>query len=1176
LILIRYLFALFVAALALPLAAAAVLRNPLPIPYGADGPSYILKADFNGDQHDDALTVAMGKSLSVLISTGTGPFSAPVASPMPYQTVTPAIGDVNGDGRNDVIVSDFTTRTIVAMLGNGDGTFAQGPSSTTADSPGSLALGDFNGDHLLDVAVGTSNSHDSNTITVYFGDGGGHFSAGPTTNVDAVTRELTPCDFNADGRLDLVVTTAYSTSVFLGNGDGAFLSKASAISGMVAVADLNHDGRLDLAIAAGTTHEWLVEVDFGNGDGTLTKSAQYPVGYESNSIVAADIDTDGNPDLLLAGSLGSAVAVLRGKQDGTFSPPQFFLSGPGAAQILVSDFDRDGKLDFLTLDNNEYDVQALSFVRGNGDGTFDSYRVFHTGSVVPVTWPGLRSGGATVADMNNDGKPDVVLVQQHPNVLPFDLAVMLNDGSGKPGTPILTDTGKPEWNGIPAFAVADVNHDGNLDVVLLSGYPPGPGVETFLGHGDGTFSNPISFQVTLYGQPILADFDGDAIPDLFIQVNYGNTLQHGNGDGTFGPPITSGAEATDVFVGDVNGDGKLDYVVSLGYASAAYVNDGTGHFTRLPISSDYLVVTGLADFDGDGKLDLLTGGTQVRRGNGDGTFGAPVSVQITPTPFGRPVTADFDGDGKLDVVFGTTILLGNGDGTFRSRVRLRSSDGAWFNAADMDGNGSPDLVFLAPESDDIDVVLTRTTADPSAPSSITLVSNASPAQYGQSITFTASVSGTPIPLTGAVSFAIGGQIVAITSVGFDGNATFTTKLPAGSYDITATYAGDENYLPSTTSLAESVSRLGATLTLSCSFNPQAFGRSIAVLVSFNPIFPPGPVTLRDGDTQLNVEYIDHQFVVSGLSIGSHVLTADYAGDANFEPVSGSYVQVITKPVASFTLQTQTSPLVATAPITIHAFFGFPSITGTIAFYENNALLGSGALANGSTDFQYQYSWGFHTVEARYSGDATWAVTSKAIQFNVIAGPWGTPLAIRATGIAGGLLMSWSQITGATAYTFWRKQSFSGPWQTFATYSGGVSSASVVMPSNVTWLVAVTATDSQGNVSPMSPPDLATSVSFDDSTVTVGATKIKATHIIQLRNAIGCVRTFAGLQPFSYTNSQVSGSPILASDFEEMRIALSQARGAIGFPSIAYTNVPLVPQSTPTRAAHLVELRAGVD
>ncbi|MEA2238272.1 MAG: hypothetical protein QOC81_2996 [Thermoanaerobaculia bacterium] len=1160
---------------ALSLSAAPLFRNPQLVPLGTNTATYVLKGDFDGDHHDDVLVVNSGKELAVLIDNGTGPFASPVVTPMLYVTSLPALGDVNGDGKLDVVVSDWFMHTITVMLGNGDGTFSTGASFTTAATPGSLAIADFNGDHLLDVAMGTNaSSSTTNTLTAYFGDGTGHFALGPVTNVsNELIRALTPADMNGDGRIDLVVTGNNATRILIGNNDGTFTAGGTTVPGGVAIADFNHDGRPDLAIADGQTHAWLLEIDFGNGDGTVTKSAQLAVGYESSSIVAADFNGDENPDLLLAGSLGNEVTVLLGNPNGTFSAPMFFIPG-NSSGVVVSDFDRDGKLDFLIPDP---EISALAYVRGTGDGTFATYRAFHTDSVVPVLWPGLRTGGAVTADMNNDGEPDVVVMQRHPDVLPFDLGVLLNDGTGKLAAPILTDTGKPEWSGIPTFAIADLNHDGNLDAVVLSNYPPSPTAETFLGHGDGTFGPAIPFTVTVFAQPILADFDGDGTPDLFIQVNSGNELRHGNGDGTFGPAITGNGEASDIFVGDLNGDGKPDYIASRGYGTAAYLNDGTGHFTGAPISSEYLVVAGLADFNGDGKLDLLLGGLRVRFGNGDGTFGGPGTFGVTSIPADRAVTADFDGDGKIDVAFGTTIYLGNGDGTFRARVHLRTNgSGTWFNAADMDGNGSLDLVYLS-AGDDVDVILTRTTADPTAASSTVLASSNTAPPYGQNVTFTATVSGSAAFLTGAVLFAINGQGATIVPVDKDGKATFVTTFTPGTYTVTATYAGDENYQPSSASTTESVSKVVTAMTLTSNVNPQSLGRTFQAIVSFSPFAPAGPVTLREGANPINVPYVNERFQVNTntLGIGTHVITADFPGDANFEPASASYTQVVTKPEPPLVIQIPSGILFA-GPMAFHAYFnGVTNITGSISFYEGNVLRGTVALTNGIADLTIPFQWGFHYVEARYSGDSTWGPVTKLVSFNTYIGPWGTPLAILATGRDHDLALLWSPIQGAASYTLWRKQSSGAAWQPFVTYSQDVTAAVATMPSGVTWLVAVSATDTNGAASPMSPPDLATSIVFTDPTLTPQVTAMKAQHIIELRTAIGCVRTFAGLSAFAYTNSVVAGHPILASDLQEMRTALAEARAAIGFSSIAFSD-SLTPQSTAIRAAHVNELRAGVD
>ena len=461
-----------VAALAFSAVAAPILRNPQPVPIPIASASDLLTADFNRDRHPDLLLVDPGRSLAVFLDNGTGPFATPVVSPLPYATGRPAIADVNGDGMPDVVVSDWSTATIAVMLGHGDGTFTPGPSFGSISLPGPLAVADFNGDGHPDIAVASSDSAStSNVVAVYFGDGTGHFSGGTTTTVGSVYWSITPAEMNLDGKMDLIVGGYPGIQILLGDGKGGFTAKWLTSDGQtVAIGDFNHDGKPDLAIAAGGTHEWYVEVDFGNGNGTFTGSARYAVGYNSGSIVAVDIDGDGNVDLLAAGTLGSAVTVLRGRADGTFYLAELFVSGPGTWKIVTGDFDRDGSIDFVTLDYNADEVWAMSFVRGNGDGTFKTYRGFHTGSVVPVGWPGLSATGGVVADMNNDSKPDVVVIQQHPEAFSCDLGVMVNDGTGRLAAPILTDTGKQAWAGNPTFAIGDVNNDGRADAVVLSNF----------------------------------------------------------------------------------------------------------------------------------------------------------------------------------------------------------------------------------------------------------------------------------------------------------------------------------------------------------------------------------------------------------------------------------------------------------------------------------------------------------------------------------------------------------------------------------------------------------------------------------------------------------------------------------------------------------------------------------
>ncbi|MBV8728806.1 MAG: VCBS repeat-containing protein, partial [Acidobacteriia bacterium] len=231
-------------------------------------------------------------------------------------------------------------------------------------SPQSIAVADFNGDGKLDLA--TANASD-NTVTVLLGDGAGRFSQSRTFPTGNGPIQVLAADFNRDGRPDLVVLNSVSNtlSVLLGNGSGGFTpASASPVSaGMsptsMVMADFNLDGTPDLAIA---NESGLVSIYLGNGSGGFTASPTpaFPSGRVQVSITAGDLNGDGKPDLLVIPSgvqfppAGTTMAyLLPGTGDGSFQTPliRTMLIPATLFSLAVGDFNGDGRPDVAAVDS---------------------------------------------------------------------------------------------------------------------------------------------------------------------------------------------------------------------------------------------------------------------------------------------------------------------------------------------------------------------------------------------------------------------------------------------------------------------------------------------------------------------------------------------------------------------------------------------------------------------------------------------------------------------------------------------------------------------------------------------------------------------------------------------------------------------------------------------------------
>jgi hypothetical protein len=512
-----------------------------------------------------------------------------------------------------------------------------------------------------------------------------------------------------------------------------------AVPAAVAIADFNRDGIPDLAVTSDTTgteqRGATVSILLGNGDGTFQPYVNYYAHkQDAGNIAVGDFNGDGNLDLAIDtygdNYIDSWVTVFPGNGDGTFGTPKSFGAPVDATSIQTADFNGDGKLDLVTSEvsytstcGDGYEGQ-VSVMLGDGDGTFGTATVFETG--VDCTW------SVQVADVNGDGKPDLVAASGASNLGFGSASVLLGRGDGTFATAVVYGSDGLDSESV---AIGDLNGDAKPDLILINDYDLASpnddygSVTVFLGNGDGTFQSGTDFLAGYSGGGLVGDVNGDGKLDVLTNATNGIDVMLGNGDGTLTYRAGYiGGYGYGLAAADLNGDGKLD--VALGNGGAANVEillgNGNGSF-NVPRGyiAGYEPASGVAgDFNGDGKLDLLvtdvyggpegSGNLSLLSGLGNGVFSSPTTLSVGVNP-DASVSGDFNHDGKLDVAIGNggsgdvSILLGNGDGTFQPAVNYPVQNGAYsIVAADFNHDGNLDLAvsdFVGYYTGDVSVLL---------------------------------------------------------------------------------------------------------------------------------------------------------------------------------------------------------------------------------------------------------------------------------------------------------------------------------------------------------------------------------------------------------------------------------------------------------------------------------------
>lgn len=653
-------------------------------------PQAVAVGDLNADGKLDLAVanyhVATGNSISVLLGNGAGGFGPKTDYAAGNQPASIAIGDVNGDGKPDLMSSNWSASSLSVFLGDGLGGFGAKTDFATGSRPISGKLADLNGDNMLDAVVATWST---GLVQVLLGNGLGSFGAAITHPVLANAYSLALGDFNADGKLDVAV--AYlnaantSVSVLLGNGTGGFGAKTDFTAGAgpigVALGDFNLDGKLDLAAVNATDN--TVSVLLGNGLGGFAPKADFAVGVSPLALVVGDMNGDGRPDLVVSNNgVGSTtVSVLLGSALGGFAPKTDFIVGSQPSRLATDDLDGDGRLDLAVPNISSNTVSVLLNTTVDDPPTLD------------LTWGSFGSGNGQFR------RPTAAAVDSADNVYVLDSGNSRIQKFDKNGAFLLawgaagSADGQFKWpyatysaprsNGPKAIAVND-RGSGNVDVYVAD--EGNHRVQKFDGNGafltkwgacgsaNGEFGGPLGIviddakaglsairvYVTDGANGRIQQFDTDG-------VHLRSIASHGPGDGQLnvtGDPIP-GVDVSleqnpgSIWIGDTSNnriqkfdktgtflskwgscgsadgefDGPLNIVVDdakPGLNASLFVTDGSSRIRK---------------FDQAGVL-LKSWGTQ---GSGDGQFGGPPSVIIATNTTITGYCSGTEGAGCIDI-----------------------------------------------------------------------------------------------------------------------------------------------------------------------------------------------------------------------------------------------------------------------------------------------------------------------------------------------------------------------------------------------------------------------------------------------------------------------------------------------------------------------------------------------
>ncbi|HYI07693.1 MAG TPA: FG-GAP-like repeat-containing protein, partial [Thermoanaerobaculia bacterium] len=956
--------------------------------------------------------------------------------------------------------------------------------------------------------------------------------------------------------------------------------------------DLDEDGDLDAIFISNGNHDtvWL-----NDGTGAFTFHANFGnVSASKPGIALGDLDGDGDLDAVVTGRFDDETVWLNDGAANFSLHSSFDVNW--TTRVALGDLDGDGDLDAVT---GHEDAGGRTWLN-DGSATFSAH---------PAT-PAFGAGGPqeiVLGDVDGDGDLDAVM----PGYNGAE-RVWRNDGAGSfSAGPAFGNDPFGNWDNTWTLGLGDLDGDGDLDALTanMSTQPE----KVWLNDGTGTFSAHPAIPGFGAGDSravLLGDLDGDGDLDAIVLDALGSSEPVWINDGTGGfsahpsvPALATGGDSWGGALGDIDGDGDLDAVIcgagNPRQDETVWLNERIVLTPSSGLSTNesgslvsFEVVLGRQP-TANVSFQLSSGDpTEARLSDDGSTQQNALTITFTNSNWSTPqvVTVHGQDDAVTDGTIAYTIVTDAvmSSDPFYSGMNPRDVTGT---NADDDSGGvtvSPAAVSVA-ESGATATFTVVLDVQPAAAVVID-VSSADPAEATVSpaqLTFDTANWSTPqtVTVTGVDDTVDDGDQVTTIDVAVNTAATadpaYDTVDPD---DVTATTTDNDTAGVTRTPSAVTVSESGTTATFTVVLLTEPTGDVVLDVTPSDAgeaTSSPAQLTFTAGDwsSPQTVTVTGTDDVLDDGNQTSTIVLAMNAGattDPVYDPINPADVTVTTtdddKTPSTTTLASSVNPSTSGQSVTFTATVT-AGATGTVTFKNGAATLGTVTLASGSASLAVaNLAPGTHSITATYNGNATYDVsTSNTVSQTVNLSPFGAPLFFTATGAtATSIALNWGAVSGATNYEIYRTDSISTPYALIHTTTATAYTNSG-LTANKTYLYKVLANGSVGP-SPFSTPDLGTTVIFTDPTLT-NAIKVKAAHVTQLRTAINAARTAAGLGAATFTDP--APAIVKRIHFTEMRTALDAARTALGLSAIAYTDPAITVASTKVKAAHVVDLRKGV-